>query len=247
MAIHTLNQEKTAENPVPSVPDLPVRSLLQPDLRDSLLRAWGDKISADHSAVAASMLAKRYLSVLLAEGLYAITRRNECPDYSLGNLRLRFGKGWDLTLSLGVDQRSRPPSGDRDVWRKEAFRHLFRENVTPVLTSLSAHISPAILWESARGYVTHHYEKWLAETEAPGEREQIRSDHSFLTEERNHRISGSLPNPLSLPFRLSPDPENPGRELRFRRTCCLYHRLPGARPCPTCPGICAPGNPKKSK
>lgn len=208
-----------------------IRSLIHPSTREALLRRWGKGIGTDHLTVAASMLAKQVLSLLLADTLYGVTRKNQAPLFTPDSLQILFHGGWNLSIISEHPQVSSFRDGDREAWRAEALRRLFQENITPLVTSLSTYIPSPILWESARCYIDYYYEKWREETSDPAEKEQIISDFRFLTEEENDLIAGCPPNPLAKkPKALTDEGEG-----LTRRTCCLYHRLPDAKPCANCP------------
>ncbi|MFC4077652.1 (2Fe-2S)-binding protein [Salinithrix halophila] len=219
---------------------LTASELTEPDRRDEVLAAWARRIGTEELPVAASMLAKRYAARLLSTSLHEITRLNRARNDASENLQLSFGEGWEVTLEWMDGAIHSCPEGDREVWREQAVRRLFSDNLDRVLGSLSHHVPASILWESARIYLHHFYETWSRETDSPAEQERIIRDFRYLTASGLSLTADGRTNPLAADFRCAPHPTKADQELRLRQTCCLYHRLPGAAPCINCPRVQKP-------
>ncbi|OYD06985.1 (2Fe-2S)-binding protein [Paludifilum halophilum] len=217
---------------------LPAKDLLHPAGLSTALADWSRKIGTTEPPVAASMLSKRYGSLLLKGCLFAMSRLNKGLDFSADNLNIRWGPGWDLSLELKEDTVLTCPSSDeRKRWRNEVLSRLLHRNLTPLLEQLSAYLPLNLLWENTLCYLYHNYEQWIQESRFPEERSRLLDDFRFLTDRTNIIVTGTLPNPWSMRFRPVPHPARPEETMRRRRTCCLYHRIPGAANCTNCPRI----------
>jgi ferric iron reductase protein FhuF len=216
----------------------PVASFEQKQQVDTFLRQFGAQIGTEELSVAASMFSKRYSSLLLAGGLYAMSRLGHGLALQTDKVMIHAGPGWEMSLQLSSDETlPAPSSGSRTDWREKVVRQMLHQNLLQVFQQLSCYLPTNILWENAASYVYFYYEKWMDEAELPEEKQLLAEDFRFLMDKKNRTVSGFTPNPLAVRFRHVPHPTLPDKELRLRRTCCLYHRLPGGANCITCPSL----------
>jgi hypothetical protein len=142
------------------------------------------------------------------------------PDLTPRNVLVRFHDG---ALS-GIALRSGPVRELRDdAALARAGHDAVVAHVSPLVHALATRRLRAAraLWRSAGDRVGQAF-LWCAE--------------AFGDAERAARLATTTiapPSPLHVPLRTARDED--GTPFHVRASCCLYHRVPGAAPCPGCP------------
>ncbi|SDW78841.1 FhuF 2Fe-2S C-terminal domain-containing protein [Marininema mesophilum] len=238
--IKTQIVEYTPQPPEELLVTVRASELIDSSLCEDLLHLWARRIDVKELPVAASMLAKRYSSQLIYQALHHLSVQNSAPDWSVENLHLHFNSGWELTLAPINLQLNPCPEDRRDEWRRKKLQQILTNNLVPVFNSLANYAPASILWESAKGYLYYFYNIWIREASTNCDQARILDDFNLLTSPTSPLIVEKFTNPFHGGFRTIPHPTEPEKEMHVRQTCCLYHRLPGAKPCSTCPRLQKP-------
>ncbi|WP_079507037.1 siderophore-iron reductase FhuF [Mesobacillus jeotgali] len=208
------------------------------------LERFNEGLNAPDAKTAASVFMKRhaFLAVLY---LYSMTAFNKRLDVSPGNIILAdsIKDGlWLPEFYLKSKNTDVCPDGHRDTWRTEAVRHLFMDNLSPVIDAISksARISKLILWENVAVYMFWLYEKILSETDDPDVKIRAAEDFSFLVESAPGKLFGKYhKNPITRFYREPVYQEETDSFIRIRKTCCYSYRLKEKGSyCKTCPRTC---------
>lgn len=208
------------------------------------LEKFNEGLKAPDAKTAASVFMKRhaFLAVLY---LYSMTAFNKRLDVSPENIILADAIKDGLWLpGFYLKDKSTDvcPSGQREEWRKEAIRHLFLDNLSPVMDAISnsAKISKLILWENVAVYIYWLYEQILCESNDNLVKERAAEDFSFLVESAPGKLFGRYQNnPIARFYRKPVDQEGADTSIRLRETCCYSYKLKEkGRYCKTCPRTC---------
>ncbi|MBT2693186.1 IucA/IucC family C-terminal-domain containing protein [Bacillus sp. ISL-55] len=208
------------------------------------LKRFNVGLKAPDLKTAASVFMKRhaFLAVLY---LYSMSAFNKKLDVSPENIILAdaIKDGlWLPDFYLKNKTAEVCPAGERLVWRTEAVRHLFVDNLFPVMEAISksAKISKLILWENVAVYIFWLYEKILSQTEDHEVKARASEDFSFLVNHAPGKLFGRYNNnPIA---RYYSDPvyqEESDSYIRIRKTCCFSYLLKEKGSyCKTCPRTC---------
>ncbi|MTH53908.1 hypothetical protein GKZ89_10875 [Bacillus mangrovi] len=223
-----------------------VSELLKEAQLEAYLDKAGPKIDAPDRKTAVSLLMKRY-GFLAALSLYSMTVFEKMPDLRPGNLSLETDDQdplWLPSFYFHKMEASVPEDfPTRADWRDSALKQLFSENIHPLIQTGArlTGISKWILWENVCIYVRWMYETLLSTPPETLDLQRAEEDFQFVLSEADGSLFGDFHyNPLArFNGAISIQPET-GREIRMRRTCCLFYLTSerGAR-CKTCPALCA--------
>lgn len=192
---------------------------------------------------AASLMMKR-MGFLAVGYLYSMTVFNKMLNAAPDNLVMvnSSQNGHWLPKFHFISQESiKSTIENRDKWLAECIRHLFADNLFPVMETITkaAKIPKLILWENLAIYIFWLYEKVLSEMEDVSLRERAANDFDFLL----HSAPGSLfgnyhQNPLKRYYSEPKYNEETNTFVRTRKTCCFNFKAQGGEFCTTCPRIC---------
>ncbi|UYZ21445.1 IucA/IucC family C-terminal-domain containing protein [Mesobacillus jeotgali] len=208
------------------------------------LERFNEGLKAPDAKTAASVFMKRhaFLAVLY---LYSMTAFNKRLDVSPENIILAdaIKDGlWLPEFYLKNKSTDVCPSGQREEWRKEAVRHLFVDNLFPVMDAISnsAKISKLILWENVAVYIFWLYEKILSQTEDHEVKIRAEDDFSFLIKSAPGKLFGRYHNnPIARYYSEPVYQEEADSYIRIRKTCCYSYLLKEKGSyCKTCPRTC---------
>lgn len=208
------------------------------------LKRYNKGLKAPDMKTAASVFMKRhaFLAVLY---LYSMSAFNKKLDVSPGNIILAdaIKDGlWLPDFYLKSKSADLCPVGLRETWRMEAVRHLFADNLFPVMDAISksAKISKLILWENVTVYIFWLYEKILSQTEDHEVKARAAEDFSFLVESAPGRLFGRYNNnPIARYYSEPVYQEETDSYIRIRKTCCFSYMLKEkGNYCKTCPRTC---------
>ncbi|CAM3915455.1 IucA/IucC family C-terminal-domain containing protein [Mesobacillus thioparans] len=208
------------------------------------LNRFNKGLKAPDMKTAASVFMKRhaFLAVLY---LYSMSAFNKKLDVSPENIILAdaIKDGlWLPEFYLRSKIAEVCPDKDREKWRMEAVRHLFVDNLFPVMDAISksANISKLVLWENVAVYIFWLYEKILNESGDPDVRVRAEEDFAFLVESAPGRLFGRYyKNPIAKYYTEPIYQEDFDSYIRVRKTCCYSYRLKEKGGfCKTCPRAC---------
>ncbi|GAE47254.1 hypothetical protein JCM21738_4212 [Mesobacillus boroniphilus JCM 21738] len=210
----------------------------------SCLKRFKDELGAPDLKTAASLFMKRH-AFLAALYLYSMSAFNKKLDVSPENIILEDAIHDGLWLP-GFYLKNKTtdvcPTRDRAEWRAEAVRHLFVDNLFPVMDAISksANISKLILWENVAVYIFWLYEKILSEVADPEVKLRAAEDLSFLVEHAPGKLFGRYSkNPITRFYSETVYQEGTDSYIRIRKTCCYSYMLKEKGSyCKTCPHTC---------
>lgn len=246
----TANEIKALANYrfVVSEPEKDIQIDFRPFTDDSAMGAYLERfnegLKAPDAKTAASVFIKRhaFLAVLY---LYSMTAFNKKLDVSPENITLADAIKDGLWLpGFYLKNKSTDvcPPGQREEWRKETVRHLFVDNLIPVMDAISksAKISKLILWENVAVYIFWLYEKVLSQTEDHEVKMRAEDDFSFLIKSAPGKLFGWYHNnPIARYYSQPVYQEETDSYIRIRKTCCYSYLLKEKGSyCKTCPRTC---------
>ncbi|MDF2607889.1 MAG: hypothetical protein K0S34_2085 [Bacillales bacterium] len=198
---------------------------------DNLLSHTKHKLGTDNSRVAASMLIRRYSSLLTAL-LLMISKHRLAWNGKLENILMRDDiisnhETWSPTFAINSDTWSNIEESNVEL----SFHTLLSELGNSLFTPLEsdAKISKLVLWENLWGYTLWMYSKLLSE---PDLSYRVERDIAILLD--NNVWCGI-------------EKESPFKKFlgeysvleavtSYKRiTCCYYYELRGQSTCPYCP------------
>ena len=208
------------------------------------LNKFNKGLKAPDLKTAASVFMKRhaFLAVLY---LYSMSAFNKKLNVSPGNIILAdaIKDGlWLPDFYLKSKSADECPDGQRETWRMEAVRHLFADNLFPVMDAISksAKISKLILWENVAVYIFWLYEKILSQIDDHEVKARAAEDFSFLVESAPGKLFGRYNNnPIARYYSEPVYQEETDSYIRIRKTCCFSYMLKEKGSyCKTCPRTC---------
>lgn len=220
--------------------DLSVESagLFEPAALLTYLEAVKPKIHSDRLNVTGSLFVKRY-AFLAALTLYSMTVFEKGLNTEPENMSLESDDEDPLWLPSFYFRKLEcsVPGENRDEWRDEVLRSLFKNHLSRLVLTVSkeARISKMILWENVGLYIVWMYETLLANKPECVTIEQIQEDYEYVVRKADGSLFGEgLKNPFQSLFR-----EQHSGGARIRQTCCLYYLTSEKRDrCSTCPKHC---------
>ncbi|WP_144510862.1 IucA/IucC family C-terminal-domain containing protein [Bacillus sp. FJAT-22090] len=215
-----------------------VNALLDEQSLTNYLHILSDHIEASNNKVAASLFVKRY-AFLPVIYLYVMTVWNEKLDITYSNLSIQTEdneKQW-LPKFYFHHLRMESLEEDRESWRIDCIKNLFKEHISPVMELLShtTKVSKLILWENIAIYIFWLYETVLSDDDIPVDIAlRAKEDFYFLISEATGNLFGDYDvNPLTrYYYEVSND------EVRKRGTCCYSYLTSNREYCSTCPKSC---------
>ncbi|WP_246946135.1 siderophore-iron reductase FhuF [Bacillus pinisoli] len=190
--------------------------------------------------VAASQFIKRYAYMVTVPYLYSMSMFHKRIDIGLeGTIFQSYeeNKVWLPKLQI-QSQDALLPTHDRASWRAAGFESLFKDHLAPVISMVAKQgkISKHILWENAAVYVFWIYESMMKEQP---KNEIISDDFNALLAADCSVFGDYSKNPIHKYYTEKKYYDHVDTEIRLRKTCCLYNRLPGSQgSCSTCPQAC---------
>lgn len=192
-------------------------------------------IGTTNIKAAASIFFKRYafLSVIF---LYTMTVNNSRLNISFKNVSLETNNSSELWLPRFYIHRLevQPLEEDRQVWQANSIEFLFKEHISPILSTLSkvTKVSKLVLWENIAVYIFWLYETFLLEEEISQDiLTRAHEDFQFIISPTASMLFGDCrENPLTRFYK-----EKLGTSSRKRTTCCYSHLTKSQKYCTTCP------------
>jgi ferric iron reductase protein FhuF len=236
----------------------PIFSVIGSDLLDKdrckeLLRQLTPVMGSPSIAVTASLLSKRIAFLTTANCLYSMSVFNKGLNFSLDNCVIEYGyfnSVWHSRMPLIDLSVSTLQCETREDWRKDICHRLFADNLAHLWSMLVevSGVSAAILWENTAVRVYGLYEHRLTEAQAATgiysleQQKNIEGDFRYLIQQAPGELFLQKRNPLKQYFKKLQTVDK--KLIRFRRTCCFYHKATSPQKhCSNCPLI----KPVKSK
>ncbi|WP_243387784.1 siderophore-iron reductase FhuF [Bacillus kexueae] len=214
--------------------------LLDEQRLNAYLERIKSPLSANKISVCGSLLIKRY-GVLAAIGLYSMSMWNKVLNVELTNVSIQSHHQngvWSPKLhlkTLTVEELE----GNREEKRTEWIIRLFKKHIDPLISAVSkiAKVSPRILWENVAVYILWMYESIPIEQLSCNLKKRVTDDFLFVVEQARGDMFGQYDHnpltPFAQPKRFN---EQVGKEIRMRKTCCLYYKTNDEQiRCQTCP------------
>lgn len=202
--------------------------LLDEDKCRQLLGRLTPVLNAPNQAVTASLLAKRIAFLATGACLYSMSVYDKGLLLSRDNSLIEYGHEdgfWTSCMPLRSITPSVYVTGKREAWREELVRSLFADLLAPLWDILHrvGGISIRNLWESTAVRVYSVYECKMHNICSETARQQAQADFDWLLQQASPELFATSYNPLQR-FRQPVCHTNKG-PIRFRRTCCLYHKV----------------------
>ncbi|MEH7440799.1 siderophore-iron reductase FhuF [Bacillus sp. JJ1122] len=219
-------------------------SLLEESSMNNLLRKLEAEMSAPDLKTTASVWMKRhaFLAVIYLYAMSVFNKQlNAAPD-SLLLVEMKKDGLWLPDFYFKSKSALICSDEGRNEWRREAVRHLFMDNIFPVMEALgkAAKISKLILWENVAVYIYWLYEKVVAEHADEAIKARAAEDFDYVIQLAPGSLFGNYhQNPLAR-YHAEPDYQEDADFVRVRKTCCFTYKLNAKGYCKTCPKICGP-------
>ncbi|MCS0655940.1 MULTISPECIES: IucA/IucC family C-terminal-domain containing protein [Bacillaceae] len=235
-----LGQFRLARKGKSSPLTIKAENLLDPTQTGAYLEAVKNQLGAPDNKTAASILIKRY-AFLPVIYLYCMTSWNVKLDIRHENITIVSQERDGLWLPgfHFVRLQGQGAGMDRDQWREDAVRTLFKGHIFPLINRIASEgkVSRLILWENIAIYLFWLYEKILP-LEMHSER--AAEDYRFILEEAPGNLFGcENTNPLKKFDSRKILSENTGEMVRPRKTCCYSYLTSSGKRCGTCPHSCS--------
>ena len=220
-------------------------SLLDESSMNSLLKKLEAEMSAHDLKTPASVWMKRhaFLAVIYLYAMSVFNKQlNAAPD-SLLLVEMKKDGLWLPDFYFKSKSALLCPDESRDEWRREAVRHLFEDNIFPMMETLgkAAKISKLILWENVAVYIYWLYEKVVAEHVDEAIKARAAEDFDYVIRLAPGSLFGNYhQNPLARYYTEPVYHEDTSSYVRVRKTCCFTYKLNAKGFCKTCPKICGP-------
>jgi len=220
------------------------RGLLDIAACRNMLDGLGPVIGSRTRPVTASLLAKRVAFLVTGPALYAMSAYDQGLDLRMGNCITDVtheGGLWRSHLILKTLATDQPTPRQREPWRERVIERVFSGHLAPLWMALhhASGISSRILWENTAVRVYSLYERRMVKLPDCAARSRAQDDFRYLVQDAPGNLFGLSENPLKRFFfkpRSTLTSEGQPRELRVRKTCCLYFMATEpAEYCSACP------------
>lgn len=238
--IDKLKDYRLTLDPIDSELSIECQKLLDREALTIYLTRLQQEFQTSKRAVSGSMLLKRY-GFLAALALYSMSMWNKMINVTLENVSIQSSYKKDVWLpnfllkTLQVNDMEH----DRHKKRDELLTVLFRHHFDRVINSVSqaAKISPVVLWENVAIYIFWMYESLRNEDLSNEVKERVKDDFEYvINEAKGELFHANEHNPLTPFYRPKVYESTVNKEIRVRKTCCLYYLTDGGTiRCQSCP------------
>jgi ferric iron reductase protein FhuF len=215
--------------------------LLDQEFVANLINGLKDIYQVTGSFVIASQFMKRYGFMVTVPYLYSLSVWNKELDIDPKKVTFQSFEqdgNWIPKLYLKSFMTTSPEDYSRVQWRQNAIEKLFKYHLGPVIKIFARQgkVTRQMLWENTAIYIFWLYESLM---EQFPENRQIKEDFTYLLEEDGSLFGNYTYNPISKFYTKKRYIPQKDANIRVRKTCCLYNRLPGVEDsCTTCPQTC---------
>jgi ferric iron reductase protein FhuF len=201
--------------------------LLDKDNAERFISHYGPELKALKPQVAATYFSG-WFGAVCAALQYTISHQHAAFDASLHNIagQLYLFNGRPRWGFLLHDRRGRSvPLKDREAWRDQLLTSFYREQVRPMLETLSAaaDIEAGQLWGQIATKLHAAQDLWLRAGLSVWEQQTIVEDFAFLQHELSGDVFGRKRNPFDIEPRRIENPKVPGETCMMKATCCLAY------------------------
>ncbi len=208
---------------------IPALHFQEPAFLTERLRLLGERLGTADGRAVASLWNKHYNAAVISGVLIA---------WSLGAVPLN-GEAMNMSLLLGADQLPQagylhdwgPPAGEPGSPRERVFASLFAGHLAPAIQRLGSlsRLAPSVAWGNVGNLIADIYDQM---DDAGLLTAAAASDREALLEAP---VLPGMPGPNPLRGSVRYEELGLAQPVRVRKSCCLRHRLPGMKPCYTCP------------
>lgn len=214
----------------------PSRNLLNNEFVSELIEKLQDVYKVTEPYVIASQFMKRYSFMIVVPYLFSLSMWNKQLEIDLDKVTFQSmmeNEHWLPRLQIQTLDVTMPSESSREEWRRAALEKLFKDHLDGIIKVLApvGKISRQVLWENTAVYIFWIYEIMAKENKS----EQIKNDFEYLLKADGSLFGDYSYNPIAKFYTEKSSEE----EVRTRKTCCFYNRLPGVTDsCSTCPVTC---------
>ncbi|WP_456277758.1 siderophore-iron reductase FhuF [Bacillus sp. AK128] len=234
------NYRLTLDHPEEQTYSFTCNGLLDQDVIDDFFNRLKSMYQVSEPFVVASQFMKRYGYMITVPFLYSLSMFHKKLDISLQTSVFQSYETdgvWLPKLQIGTLE-VHAVEDQREGWRTAAFESLFRDHLAPVIDQISsqAKVSKHILWENAAVYIFWIYESMM---EQEPNNELLKEDFQALLDAEGSMFGNLSKNPISKFYTEKRYISHMDKEIRVRKTCCMFNRLPNSEgACTTCPLTC---------
>jgi ferric iron reductase protein FhuF len=216
-------------------------ALLQQDEMDRFIQAYMQMIKTDDPVAAGTYFCGWFRAICLVQQ-FAVSVHNTSLDLSLSNITVQIypnGDQYWFSFRCNDMRECQAPPGCRKTWLREVFTSLYRDQVRPLIDSVSrsTHADSGLLWGQFPTGFHYYLDLFMEHFPDDSKRKQIADDYRFLSEELEGAIFDRKKNPFDVKIRYIESPWEPGKLLHMKTACCMYYRTKGGDYCYTCPKL----------
>ncbi|MBM6618911.1 siderophore-iron reductase FhuF [Bacillus suaedaesalsae] len=214
----------------------PSKNLLSTEFVSELIEQLKGVYNVREHYVIASQFMKRYAFMVVVPYFYSLSMWNKQLDMDIEKVTFQSKMedgAWLPRLQLQTIDVTMSDPNDRAEWLRTSLKKLFKQHLDQVIKVLAptGKISRQVLWENTAIYIFWIYEIMFKENTS----EQVKQDLEFLLNADGSMFGDYTYNPIAKFY----SEKKSNEEVRTRKTCCFYDRLPGVKGrCSTCPVTC---------
>ncbi|KAA0545303.1 siderophore-iron reductase FhuF [Bacillus sp. BGMRC 2118] len=214
----------------------PSKSLISHEFVAGLIQQLKEVYNVTETYVIASQFMKRYAYMVVVPFFFSLSMWNKQLNMDIDQVSFQSFKEdgvWLPKLQMQTMEVITPEPDGRGEWLNAAFEKLFKYHLDPVIRVLAPEgkVSRQVLWENTAIYIFWIYEIMVKETTS----NQVNQDFDFLLKADGSMFGEYKYNPIAKFYTEKKSTE----EVRVRKTCCFYDRLPGVKDrCSSCPVTC---------
>ena len=217
-------------------------NLQQPEAMTAFLTEYAASIKASELDVAAAYLSS-FCSGMLVSTLYSLSAWNRSLTLSLDELNIKITQQGEYSQIRTVVQEFGGVEGpaeseERTRWVQSELRTLIQDILRPLVES-AAHVSglnPGFLWGQMPTRVSFYVERLLGDPAHSSISSRLGKDYAELLA-LDADVFGRNRNPMVVKPRYIEDYREPGKQLKMKNVCCLYHKTDGGDYCYSCPKL----------
>ncbi|WP_020615158.1 (2Fe-2S)-binding protein [Paenibacillus daejeonensis] len=217
-------------------------SLQQPEAMTTFLAKYAASIKASELDVAAAYLSS-FCSGMLVSTLYSLSAWNRSLSLPLEELTIKITQQGEYSQIRTVVQEFGGLEGpnaseDRTQWVRSQLTTLIQETLRPIVESAAqaSGLNPGFLWGQMPTRVGFYVERLLGDPAHSSINDRLSKDYAVLLD-LGPDVFGRNRNPMVVKPRYIEDYREPGKQLKMKNVCCLYHKTDGGDYCYSCPKL----------
>ncbi|WP_419875420.1 hypothetical protein [Candidatus Pristimantibacillus sp. PTI5] len=220
----------TLYEPENTVLTMPASDLIIEEDMMRLIDTYGLLIKTEERSAAAAFFMSWYAGICSAMQHMLFRGDELLLDLSLSNVTVQLYAGDHYPLfSFKInEQRFRKiPITGGDAWRKKTLDSFYRENITPLIVTLSrlVQMSAIPLWGQIVNALYSQMEEELGDASDEKSRKMIVYPFQMLKWGIDASAFGLRKNPFDIKLRYIEHPTIPEKKIRLKTACCLAYRL----------------------